>query len=186
MGLRADLVEFGGVSGDACVSARPSSYRPKVTVHAGYAVQIRRPKSTPHIHGSELGHSADCRQDNRRQKLNCIGCLGGCSFYEANLRFIPEDMTSEGVRILSTEFQIFISSTVEDLKPVRKKLLCALEQPGRPPADGAARRVSIGRASRIFLAPSTRSHFSFRCIRTSMLPAWLKRVRLRMAIWRTA
>jgi Domain of unknown function (DUF4062) len=32
---------------------------------------------------------------------------------------------------LSTEFQIFISSTVEDLKPVRKRLLCALEQPGR-------------------------------------------------------
>ena len=32
----------------------------------------------------------------------------------------------------------------------------------------------------------TRSHFSFRCIRTSVLPAWLKRVRLRMAIWRTA
>jgi hypothetical protein len=131
MGLRADLVEFGGVSGDACVSARSSSYRPKVTVHAGYAVQIRRPKSTPHIHGSELGHSADCRQDNRRQKLNCIGCLGRCSFYEANLRFIPEDMTSEGVRTLSTEFQIFISSTVEDLKSVRSKLLCALEQPGR-------------------------------------------------------
>jgi hypothetical protein len=40
-------------------------------------------------------------------------------------------MTPEGVRALSTEFQIFISSTVEDLKPVRKKLLCALEQPGR-------------------------------------------------------
>lgn len=32
---------------------------------------------------------------------------------------------------MSTEFQIFISSTVDDLKPVRKKLLCALEQPGR-------------------------------------------------------
>jgi hypothetical protein len=111
--------------------ARPSSYRPKGTVHAGYAVQIRRPKLTPHIHGSELGHSADCRQDNRRQKLNCIGCLGRCSFYEASLRFIPEDMTSEGIRTLSTEFQSFISSTVEDLKPVRKKLLCALEQPGR-------------------------------------------------------
>ena len=40
-------------------------------------------------------------------------------------------MTSEGAHALSTEFQIFISSTVEDLKPVRKKLLCALEQPGR-------------------------------------------------------
>jgi Domain of unknown function (DUF4062) len=32
---------------------------------------------------------------------------------------------------LSTEFQVFISSTVEDLKSVRRKLLDALEQPGR-------------------------------------------------------
>lgn len=32
---------------------------------------------------------------------------------------------------MSTEFQIFISSTVEDLKSVRQKLLRALEQPGR-------------------------------------------------------
>jgi hypothetical protein len=45
--------------------------------------------------------------------------------------FVLKDMTSEGAHALSTEFQIFISSTVEDLKPVRKKLLCALEQPGR-------------------------------------------------------
>lgn len=32
---------------------------------------------------------------------------------------------------MSTEFQIFISSTVEDLKDVRKELAAALEQPGR-------------------------------------------------------
>lgn len=32
---------------------------------------------------------------------------------------------------MSTEFQIFISSTVEDLKSVRKELSKALEQPGR-------------------------------------------------------
>lgn len=32
---------------------------------------------------------------------------------------------------MSTEFQIFISSTVDDLKGIRKKLAAALEQPGR-------------------------------------------------------
>jgi hypothetical protein len=32
---------------------------------------------------------------------------------------------------VSTEFQIFISSTVDDLKGIRKKLAAALEQPGR-------------------------------------------------------
>ena len=54
--LRASTVAHRAVwmVDDACVNARPSSFRPKVTVNVGSAVQITRPKSMPHIYESEL------------------------------------------------------------------------------------------------------------------------------------